>query len=359
MKTKILFMCLFIFLISTSSIAQKPLRRNNRTSRSSQSSKRNNAQQNSQSALTVKDTIENVPQTVTPVVSNNRNNVSSQEESRRRTNNVPTAEKPRQMMNNVSSQEERSKTNDVPSEDEPRHRSLSDPSIVRYFKGGYAKDNTLYLYSNTDYCALDKNQKQLIINKLSSEFPDHNVRIMSDNKFQELWICKGTDVVLIDNWISDNLDLASYRPLELQRSGPTKFFYYIGSTYSGSEGYNNGMLNLRTGTYLYKNLVDVSLTLNLGYNSTNDDGDFAGDVGLDSRIYLPLHIKKFNFSPYLGGGVSWAFAPDSYSEFRFLAGGCWFVGPGSLDIGFQYGTESEWSVSLGYTFRIPYSKKKK
>lgn len=66
-----------------------------------------------------------------------------------------------------------------------------------------------------------------------------------------------------------------------------------------------------------------------------------------------------NLAPYAGAGISWVFAPESFFELRVLAGGCWFVGPGSLDIGLQYGTESNLSLTLGYTFRMPVKSKRK
>ena len=86
---------------------------------------------------------------------------------------------------------------------------------------------------------------------------------------------------------------------------------------------------------------------------------FAGDVGFDSRAYLPFRIKNVNLAPYAGAGVSYSFSPDSYFELRLLAGACWFVGPGSLDVGLQYGTKSDFSLTLGYTFRFPVKKKSK
>ena len=118
-------------------------------------------------------------------------------------------------------------------------------------------------------------------------------------------------------------------------------------------------LNLRAGSYLYKNLLDASVSFNIGRNKSGDESQTVGDIGVDSRAYLPFRIKNVNLAPYAGIGVSWTFEPENYSELRLLAGGCWFVGPGSFDIGLQYGTESDFSLMLGYTFRIPVKKKQK
>lgn len=139
----------------------------------------------------------------------------------------------------------------------------------------------------------------------------------------------------------------------------TSVFYYIGGSFYSGDEYSNGSLNLRAGSFLYKNVIDVSATLNIGGYKTGEERQFTSDVGVDSRAYLPSHIKNINLAPYAGAGISWTFAPESYFELRLLAGSCWFVGPGSLDMGLQYGTESDFTLTLGYTFRIPVKKKQK
>jgi hypothetical protein len=148
-----------------------------------------------------------------------------------------------------------------------------------------------------------------------------------------------------------------YLPLQLKRHGETRLFYYVGGMLSGGNSSTTYALNLRGGTFLYKNLLDASATLNLGRNKVDEgDSQFIGDVGLDSRVYLPFRIENMNLAPYAGVGGSWSFAPDSYFELRLLAGGCWFIGPGSFDIGLQYGTESNLALTLGYTFRLSIRK---
>lgn len=243
--------------------------------------------------------------------------------------------------------------------EEPKYKSLNDPMVVRYLRGGFAKDNKLYLLTNTIYDSLYVIQKQNVLNKVAREFAGHDITIYSGDQQRELWINTGSDVKMIEKWNNDSLQIERYLPLELNRQGRTKVFYCIGGMLNGSKGSTSYSLNLRAGSYLYKNLVDASVTLNIGGNTSDDESRFAGDLGIDSRVYLPFRIKKVNLAPYAGVGISWAFAPESYFEARFLAGGCWFVGPGSLDIGFQYGIKSDFALTLGYTFRIPAKKKKK
>lgn len=247
----------------------------------------------------------------------------------------------------------------VPEPEKPKYKSLNDPVVVRYLRGGFAKDNKLYLIANADYDSLYIIQKQDVLNKVAKEFAGHDITIYSGDQLRELWVDSGSGVRMIERWDNDSLQIERYLPLELNRQGRTKVFYYIGGMLNGGKGYLNISTNLRLGTYLYKNLVDASVTMNIGHNRTDEDSKFAGDLGIDSRVYLPFRIKKVNLAPYAGAGISWSFAPESYFELRLLAGGCWFVGPGSLDIGLQYGIKSDFSAMLGYTFRVPYQKKHK
>lgn len=243
--------------------------------------------------------------------------------------------------------------------EEPKHKSLSDPAVVRYLRSGFAKDGKLNLITNADYAKLSTEQKRDVLSKVAKEFAGYDMKVYPGDQQRELWISTPEGVTLLSQWNNDSLRIEDYLPLELQKSGETKVFYYVGGTFSGGDGYTNGSLNLRGGSYLYKNILDASVTLNLGYNHSGDEGEFAGDVGVDTRAYIPINLGKLNLAPYAGTGVSWAFAPTSYFEWRLLAGGCWFVGPGSLDIGLQYGTKSDFSLTLGYTFRIPVKKKQK
>lgn len=285
---------------------------------------------------------------------------SSLEAQTRRTTN---AKRPRAKTTKVEVPKEKEKKDTIsaetPKPEEPKYKSLNDPLVVRYLRGGFAKDNKLYLMTNADYAPLSVEQKREVLRKVAKEFADYDINIYSGEQQRELWVNTAGDIKMIERWNNDSLQIERYLPLELNRNGRTKLFYYIGGQVNGSKGNTNYSLNLRAGSYLYKDLIDASITLNLGGNKTGNDNQFAGDLGLDSRFYLPFRIKKLNLAPYAGAGVSWLFAPSSYFEARFLAGGCWFVGPGSLDIGLQYGIKSDFAVTLGYTFRIPVKKKKK
>lgn len=273
-----------------------------------------------------------------------------------------TTKRPRAKTTKVETPKEEEKKDTVvaaPKPEEPKYKSLNDPMVIRYLRGGFAKDGKLHLVTNADYDSLNVAQKQEVLNKVSQEFADHDLTIYSGGQQRELWVSTGNGVRMIERWNNDSLQIDRYLPLELKRQGKTKIFYYIGGMVNGDSDYTNLSLNLRAGSYLYKNLVDASVTMNLGGNITEEESNFVGDLGIDSRVYLPFRIKKVNLAPYAGAGISWSFAPSSYFEARFLAGGCWFVGPGSFDIGLQYGIESGFGATLGYTFRIPVKKKQK
>lgn len=238
-------------------------------------------------------------------------------------------------------------------------KSLKDPAVVKYLRGGYAKDGKLHLMTNADYETLTTMQKQEVLNKVARDFKGYDISINTQEQQRELWLSTDQGVRLLESWHNDSLRIDQYMPLQLKRSGDTKVFYYVGGTYSSGDGYSNGSLNLRAGSYLYKNILDASVTLNLGGNKTDDTSEFTGDVGIDTRLYLPFRIEGFNLAPYAGAGISWLFAPEKQFELRLLGGFCWFIGPGSLDVGFQWGSKSDVALTLGYTFRIPVKKKKK
>ena len=258
-------------------------------------------------------------------------------------------------------EEERNASMEVaPKKEEPKYKSLNDPMVVRYLRGGFAKEKKLHLMTNADYNELTTIQKQEVLNKVSQEFAGYDITIYGGGQQRELWLNSGNGLKMIEQWNNDSLKIENYLPLELKRQGKTKVFYYVGGMLNGGNGSTSYSLNLRGGTYLYENLLDASVTLNLGGNKPEEgESQFTGDVGVDSRAYLPFRIKDVNLAPYAGAGISWSFAPESFFELRLLAGGCWFVGPGSFDIGLQYGTKSDFSLMLGYTFRIPVKKKQK
>ncbi|MBR0073191.1 MAG: hypothetical protein IJP95_05075 [Bacteroidales bacterium] len=240
----------------------------------------------------------------------------------------------------------------------PKHKTISDPLVLNYLIGGFAEGGKIYLMTDTNYAELSIEKKKDILNRVAKEFPKHDMVLRTGGQQRELWIATPEGLSFVEQWNNDSLKVEDYSVMELKRNGSSNIFYYFGGTFSGSEGTHNGTLGLRIGSYLYKNVLDASVTLNLGYSKMDEQAVFLGDVGLDGRWYFPLRKSKVNITPYAGTGISWTFSPESYFEMRFLAGGCWFVGPGSFDIGFQYGLKSGFSTTLGYTYRPSIKKRK-
>lgn len=236
--------------------------------------------------------------------------------------------------------------------------NYSDPLVVKYLKGGVIKNGQLNLFSNSSYINLQTGEKQRILQTFVPKFKGCNFVIHS-GKYKEIWMFRDSTLQYIDCWNLDSLKIEDYQPLVLQRSGGNKLYYYLGGQFNGGKDNTVATLNLRGGSFLYKNYLDASIILNLGYMSASGEGDFSGDVGIMSRGYLPLRIKKINLAPYLGAGINYSFAPSSYFEMVFYAGTSWFVGPGSLDIGVQYGIKSKFALNFGYTFRPNFNSHKK
>lgn len=237
------------------------------------------------------------------------------------------------------------------------YKSLTDSSVVTYIIGGFVWKQKLYLTTCQGFDTLSVEKKKSILDKVTKEFPHYDITLCTGGQKRELWVAEGNGVRLLERWNNDSLELNKYMPLELKSRGTMKIFYYVGGSFNGGENYSTGSLNLRAGTYLFKSIVDASVTTNIGYNKSGKESRFAGDIGIDSRAYPPfLRIPKINLSPYAGAGISWLMPPVDYFEFRLLAGAAWFIGPGSLDLGLQYGTKTNFSFTIGYTFRPPFNK---
>ena len=244
----------------------------------------------------------------------------------------------------------------------PTYKSIQDTLVVKYILSGYSLDNKLYLTTSNEYDTLDFEMKHTILERVSNSFEGYDIMLFTGGQKRELWVENDGNLILLEQWNNDSLQLANYLPLELKKYGSMKLFYYIGGSFGGGDRYSSGTLNLRVGTYLYKDIVDASATMNLGYNTTNYNSQFAGDLGIDARTYPSfLRVDKMRLSPYVGTGISWILSPDSSFEWRLLFGGCWFLGPGSLDFGLQYGTKTGSTFTVGYTFRpgMSSSNKKK
>ena len=243
-----------------------------------------------------------------------------------------------------------------------RDKSLDEQNIVNYIIGGFSKNQKLYLTVTPNYTQLNDTEKKSMIQKVVAEFPNHDVEIYAKEQSRELWIQKSNDIYLVESWNNDSLNLTDYLPLQLESTGNSKFFYYYGCNFNGSKGSHTGNLSFRVGSYLYKDWIDASFSSNMGYNATEGGSSFALDFGIDNRYYWKKKKgqkpPKVNMAPYAGLGLSLTVSPQVYFDLRFFVGFCWFVGPGNIDLGFQYGLKSSYSFNIGYTFRPAFGRTK-
>ena len=118
----------------------------------------------------------------------------------------------------------------------------------------------------------------------------------------------------------------------------------------------NGAINTRVGFFLLRNRWDFAWTFSggvLGNIDSEEPMTSRFSSGLMSKVYFP--VKEYNLSPYVGLDVS----STSYTQSgvtggsyirtaSLLAGISWFIGHGSLDVGFRIG--KEFNTMIGYTY---------
>lgn len=230
---------------------------------------------------------------------------------------------------------------------------VDDRIANRVFLDGELHDSILTLQARNEYKRLNQDEKAMALDAFVKQFPGCRIVVHTESGNNELWHTKTGKAVMVDSWNRNNMQLADYAKKEDKMKKYGTWYYYVGGSFSGTKETANGSANLRGGTFLFKDIIDVSATLNIGFSKAQET-TFAGDLGVSSRAYWP--IKKLSLSPYLGAGVSWAFAPSMYFEFQAFTGVNWFIGPGSLDVGFRYGIKSSWAVTMGYSFHPGYIK---
>lgn len=278
--------------------------------------------------------------------------------TQRKTNKFTTTAKPI-IADTISTQIVEQKTNTAKSKEHP-YKGFSNPLALRYLRGGFLSGNKLTLLAKEKYEKLDLAEKSEIMKIFKNDFPDCEIIVDVGEDRKELWSSPAG--MMLEKWTVGDMGLEQYSSLEIKTGGGRQIFYNVGGSLSGVSKSLSGNVNIRAGTYLFRQILDASVSCSAGFTRNGDgNAEFTGDVSVDTRAYL--RIKKIKVSPYAGVGVSWVYAPSSFIEPRFLGGLCCFIGPGSLDVGYQYGTKSKGSLTLGYTFRtkvkLPSLKKAK
>lgn len=209
-----------------------------------------------------------------------------------------------------------------------------------YFQDAeYSNDDKLQITAKEKYIKSTYDSKQEIIHQLFHGWSDSLI-IIKYGSVREVWgLMSVTDrIILLDKWDYSTLKINNATaPIVEVPMRP--FFFYVGGLFNfNNQKYLNIGMNLRAGTYLFKNRIDMALGLGWGTaGSIEASGDVYFNLGLMSRVHFP--IKKTGFVPNIGGEFSLSKYGDTEATKTFYAVGgfSWFVGVGSVDIGVKVG----------------------
>jgi hypothetical protein len=225
-------------------------------------------------------------------------------------------------------------------------------SFNNYFESDSTSKTSVNLYAKPYYINTSWQSKSFVIDNILS-MRNRKVAYVSYGDKREIW---GKDAAQTVKLL-DTLDMNS-RNLKDVVMGSQKlikhpwFFYFGGQSNFNSETFSL-ILSARVGFFLLKDRWDLALSGSFSGSDTN----VTLESGILSKVYYP--IKKYKISPYVGAGLSLVYTEynngvdytsDTYWAPTLLWGISWYVGPGSLDLGMQYGKISKFAMTVGYTF---------
>jgi len=232
-----------------------------------------------------------------------------------------------------------------------------------YFeKVQFTKEGLTYLSAKEDYFSLSLEKKTSVMEFVLSKWEKKLVVVLFQYK-RELWEKNASNTtVLLDSWDMNTLAVQQKNERTLQTTNVHPWFFYFGmNNVLGSSDYLNVSLSARVGFYLLDNTWDFAIfcTAGIYHEDRGSSPEYAYfNTGIMSKVYFP--IKKYKISPYIGSGISYktdntyyndANSYDSSSwDYPVYVGISWFVGPGSLDLGFQFG--QNFTTTIGYTFSL-------
>jgi len=241
------------------------------------------------------------------------------------------------------------------------------PSYSVYFASAHlTPDNQLELIATADYSLLSANGKKTMMDNLLRSWHETLVIVKFESK-RELWGSEADThkALLLESW-----DINAAAPVQASQANPSPasktsmhpwFFYLGGSEMIDSNKNINVAFSSSVGFFLLKNRWDLAATFSGSMmGNFGSESDMAGQtsIGLQSKVYFA--IEKYHISPNVGFEI--ARARYSISETvsksftpALVTGISWYVGIGSLDLGFRIGEQS--MVMIGYTF-VPRIKSK-
>ncbi len=241
------------------------------------------------------------------------------------------------------------------------------PSYSLYFASArLTPDNQLELTATAEYNLLSANIKKTMMNNLLRSWHETLVIVKYESK-RELWGSEADTnrALLLESW-----DINAAAPVQATQTNPLPgskssmhpwFFYLGGSEMIDSNKNINIAFSSSVGFFLLKNRWDLAATFSgSAMGNFGNESDMAGQtsIGLQSKVYFP--IEKYHISPNIGFEI--ARARYSISETvsksftsALVTGISWYIGIGSLDLGFRISEQS--MVMIGYTF-VPRLKSK-
>jgi hypothetical protein len=227
-------------------------------------------------------------------------------------------------------------------------------SLDEYFETDSISATSVHLKAKPYYINTSMQSKTFVIDNILSLRNKRIAYVRYDHK-REIWGKNASNTtILIDNIDLNNSTLKKPE-IESQKLVKHPWFLYFGGQGMLRPHYVNVSSDARAGFFLLLNRWDLALSLGWSVIDSGGDYTFNAPIGLSSKYYFPMTIKKQRISPYFGGGTGYMYMDNSNStewqlDLSALAGISWAVGSGSLDLGLQYGKVSKFGVTIGYTF---------
>lgn len=228
-----------------------------------------------------------------------------------------------------------------------------DSMTAEYVAAGAMMDGKLKVVAKEGYDTLGLDTRKVVLEAIADDFPTDDVVVLRYDSSREVWK-RNPDGSLsyLDQWNMTDPQLKDFAALKLDRTGNRRLFWYAGGSMMSTDGLFSLLASFRAGTFLYRDIIDFSVLANMGISSTEDATSFNGDLGLMGRAYYPVRaLESFPMAPYAGLGATMTYSPSFNIELVFYAGVSMYFGPGSIDVGLQYGLSSKFAATFGYTFR--------
>jgi len=242
------------------------------------------------------------------------------------------------------------------------------------------QNGLIILDAERSYIKLSNKEKSSAIGTVLSNEDNNNIIVVNCGHQREMWKKDASKNKFI---CFDTLNINT-PPLEkMIKKRPEKFakhpwFFGGGLNWSFNDDVFNFYFNARAGFFLLLNKWDLATSFVIGVNNNNTNKIYTNfkNIGIITKFYFPINIKKQHLSPYIGGGISYTHSTTTTFESTLIdmpftsgitmeiskdtitktfdlpitIGINWRLGPGSLDIGAQFGFKTDFMMMAGYTF---------